>query len=199
MNTEGFDSASALVTLLACCWRQDATISRMQAVYCLAHSSLAFLACHAGLQWQGRAHSGLDDAMNTARLAIKLLRQGTLFEVTQISENVPVKQPQGQVGADSQVPASSVPTSTGSKQNRTSMQALAAANGVSGIFDSAGKWSGNCFCMLKAHFRTTKRPGPNHGRQFYACGRWTITQQSKQCAFFLWKEDVPSGSTSRAT
>lgn len=144
-----------------------------------------------GLSWQGRAHSGLDDAMNTARLAIKLMTQGTMFEVTQTSENVPVKQERCLTGADG---ANSAPVSVASRHNRASMQALAAANGVAGVFDSAGRWTGKCFCKLKAHFRTTKRPGPNHGRQFYACGRWTITQQSEQCEFFLWKEQVPPDS-----
>lgn len=149
----------------------------------------------AGLTWQGREHSGLDDALNTARLAIKLMGQGAVFEVTQTSENVPVG-PSRAISAEVVVaPAQgSNNTSASSGQNRTSMQALAAAKGVVGLFDSAGRWTGRCFCKVKAHFRTTKRPGPNHGRQFYSCGRWRITQQSEQCAFFLWKEDVPNGS-----
>eukprot|EP00878_Enallax_costatus_P031566 GHUV01034524.1.p1 GENE.GHUV01034524.1~~GHUV01034524.1.p1 ORF type:complete len:135 (+),score=22.72 GHUV01034524.1:718-1122(+) len=130
--------------------------------------------------------------MNTARLAIKLMGQGAVFEVTQTSENVPV----GPSRADSTEVTGQASNngSAGSSQNRTSMQTLAAAKGFTGVFDSAGRWTGRCFCKVKAHFRTTKRPGPNHGRQFYSWGRWRITQQSEQCAFFLWKEDVPLGS-----
>lgn len=148
-----------------------------------------------GLTWQGRAHSGLDDAMNTARLAVKLMSQGAVFEVTQTSENVPVAQQRSAsiegAGAGSQA-ANSSPASP--SQGRSSMQAIAESKGFVGVFDASGRWTGRCFCNMKAHFRKTKRPGPNHGRQFYACGRWTITQQSEQCAFFMWKEDVPHGS-----
>ena len=36
----------------------------------------------AGLEWQGRAHSGLDDARNTARLAAALLAGGAKLAVS---------------------------------------------------------------------------------------------------------------------
>lgn len=36
----------------------------------------------AGLQWEGRAHSGLDDARNTAKLAAQLIRMGAVIDVT---------------------------------------------------------------------------------------------------------------------
>ncbi|MCO5557858.1 hypothetical protein L7F22_011430 [Adiantum nelumboides] len=35
-----------------------------------------------GLKWTGRAHCGLDDAMNTAKLAVELMRRGTILTVT---------------------------------------------------------------------------------------------------------------------
>ncbi|WIA29578.1 hypothetical protein OEZ86_012070 [Tetradesmus obliquus] len=36
----------------------------------------------AGLRWQGRQHSGLDDALNTARLAIKLMQQAAMSNIS---------------------------------------------------------------------------------------------------------------------
>lgn len=78
---------------------------------------------------------------------------------------------------------------------RVSMAHKAAQKGVSGVFDASGRWLGRCFCGTKAKSRVTKRPGANHGRQFWSCGCWTITaQQSSSCDFFLWDDDVPLGS-----
>ena len=36
----------------------------------------------AGLQWEGRLHSGLDDARNTARLLLRLIDVGAVLVVT---------------------------------------------------------------------------------------------------------------------
>lgn len=49
-------------------------------------------------------------------------------------------------------------------------------------------WNGLCACQppTKAALRTTKKPGPNHGRRFYSCGRWTTTNASRQCGWFMW-------------
>lgn len=197
--------------------------------------------CYAGLTWQGRAHSGIDDATNTANLALHLMcQQGVQFEVTQVSENPPVLQPQqhqapkllgsqnrshsggGGVGspaaaaaaattsvvlpsgspqqdlASSQAAAgvSSPPSATqSSTKGRLNMVQLAAQKGAVGVFDGSGRWLGRCFCGAKAKNRVTKRPGPNHGRKFWSCGRWTITaQQSSSCDFFMWADEVQKGS-----
>jgi hypothetical protein len=176
-----------------------------------------------GLTWQGRQHSGLDDATNTAQLAIKLMLQGEVLVVTEVSEN-PNLSPVGITSSSSsnrprngtsavaaasstvqaaaaagQMPGSAedskvARSASGISSGRTSMQALAAAKGVLGVFDSVGRWTGRCFCSAKAHFRVTKKPGANHGRKFYSCGSWRITKQSQTCDFFMWLEDVPPGS-----
>eukprot|EP00775_Hariotina_reticulata_P003768 gene3768-4027_t len=176
----------------------------------------------AGLTWQGRQHSGLDDAANTANLAIKLMLQGEVLAVTEVSEN-PALRPVSATSANNNRPGSAATgvaaapsnvqaataaermpgsaddstiarSGSGNSSGRTSMQALAAAKGVVGVFDSAGRWTGRCFCSAKAHFRVTKKPGANHGRKFYSCGSWRITKQSQACDFFMWQEDVPCGS-----
>jgi ERI1 exoribonuclease 2 len=36
----------------------------------------------AGLEWEGRLHCGLDDARNTARLLVELVRRGAKIEIT---------------------------------------------------------------------------------------------------------------------
>lgn len=148
-----------------------------------------------GLTWQGRAHSGIDDALNTANLAIHLMHKGVVFEVTQVSENPPVvQQSEEQQRQQRQAPQFGSPTSEGSNsKGRVSMAQKAAQRGVSGVFDASGRWLGRCFCGTKAKSRTTKRPGPNHGRDFWSCGCWTITTQ-QSCEFFLWADDVPAGS-----
>lgn len=188
----------------------------------------------AGLRWSGRAHSGLDDATNTANLAIHLMHQGVQLEVTQVSENIPrsfsPKQPMqassenvlcasqahaaaaatvSSVDMDSAQAAESAGTNKASSSDRlgpsssspppprvssarVSMTQLAAQKGATGVFDASGKWLGRCFCGTKAKSRVTKRPGQNHGRQFWSCGCWTITaQQSSSCGFFLWADEVP--------
>jgi hypothetical protein len=137
----------------------------------------------AGLRWQGRQHSGLDDALNTARLAIKLMQQGVVLAVTQTSENKPVQQQQqqsqGSAGGGSSKGRSA---GTGSSSDR-GRQAAAAAAAAGGTL--------LCQCGVKAQKRTTKRPGPNHARQFFSCGTWTITrQQSRGCGFFVWADEL---------
>jgi hypothetical protein len=158
-----------------------------------ANAAALAAALFAGLTWQGRAHSGIDDALNTANLAIHLMHKGVVFEVTQVSENPPVVQQSEEQRQQQQAAQFGSPTSEGSK-GRVSMAQRAAQQGVSGVFDASGRWLGRCFCGKKAKSRTTKRPGPNHMRQFWSCGCWTITGQQQSCEFFLWADEVPAGS-----
>jgi len=176
----------------------------------------------AGLQWEGRAHSGLDDARNTAKLALKLMQLGVPLQITDFYE--------GAINKDSQ------DNWTGSKAaftqdvklaSQSSSPLQAAGGGSSGgqegaggglqsagglgkgfpavgrggdsqeavqVFDSRGKWRGICFCNVKAHHRVTKKPGPNHGREFYSCGRWSISKQNRQCDFFMWADGTDKGT-----
>lgn len=138
----------------------------------------------AGLRWQGRQHSGLDDALNTARLAIKLMQQGVVLAVTQTSENAPVQQLQDLQGSGGGASGKGRSSGAGGSSDRGRQAAAAAAASGGALL---------CQCGVKAQKRTTKRPGPNHGRQFFSCGTWTITrQQSRGCGFFVWADELGS-------
>ncbi|KAG2448643.1 hypothetical protein HYH02_006530 [Chlamydomonas schloesseri] len=58
------------------------------------------------------------------------------------------------------------------------------------LYDSAGRWLGRCRCGVAARSRTVKKPGPNLGRHFYSCGRWTLTDRSRQCNFFAFADSL---------
>jgi len=112
--------------------------SRVQCGQLLTHSQLPYVNC-AGLVWQGRAHSGIDDATNTANLAIKLMGEGVQFDITQTSENPlvqsPPKQQQGsQLGLQGRFGSKQIPP------NATS--AAAAASGKEGATPSVEEDTG---------------------------------------------------------
>lgn len=116
----------------------------------------------AGLEWEGRLHSGLDDARNTARLAAEIIRQGEVLELTGwFDDSAPAKH----------LKQATLFPGRPAKKHRT--------------IDASGKPTGLCACGVKARLRTTKRPGANHGRAFYSCGKWSITGGG-QCEFFQW-------------
>lgn len=60
-----------------------------------------------------------------------------------------------------------------------------------------GRFLGVCECGVPAASRTVKRPGPNHGREFWSCGNWRMVPRGggargagggkEPCGFFLWK------------
>ncbi|GAB4821383.1 hypothetical protein N2152v2_008429 [Parachlorella kessleri] len=119
---------------------------------------------HVGLEWEGRAHSAIDDAINTARLAIKLMQRGLVLGIT---------------GSFSGVDASGKLKQTTLFEGRKPKKQR--------IYDDAGKWTGKCSCGVKAKKRTVKRPGPTNGKDFWSCGRYTATGGA-QCDFFKWVE-----------
>lgn len=126
----------------------------------------------AGLEWtHGRAHSGVVDAVNTARLAAELIRRGERLEVTGWFDDV-------------------APLNRGLKQK--TLFGLRVPDGKKHQpFDAHGKLTGVCCCGKKVQLRTVKRPGANHGRQFLSCGAWQITG-GKKCDFFHWVEAAES-------
>ncbi|KXZ55373.1 hypothetical protein GPECTOR_3g500 [Gonium pectorale] len=198
----------------------------------------------AGLTWQGRQHSGLDDTRNTAALAARMVRDGCVLRVTdcfkepasqqQQQQHPGSQSSQGEAGASAtagggalrqtvlqlapsaaagdaataavpgtaaaaaasrqQGPGSAVGTgdagiAAAAAPSATSVTLTAAAVEVP-LYDSSGRWLGRCLCGVAAHFRTTKKPGANLGRQFYSCGRWTISDRSRQCDFFAWADQL---------
>jgi hypothetical protein len=155
----------------------------------------------AGLEWEGRAHSGLDDARNEARLAAHLMTRGVRFEITGSygadAPHAPAVQPQQQQGAthhaglggNSSGAAAAASGGDAPRQRQSLLAPLrSAASGAVTVYDQAGKWLGICKCGVKAAARVTKKPGANHGRSFWSCGRWRLVAREgrKPCDFFQW-------------
>ncbi len=47
-------------------------------------------------------------------------------------------------------------------------------------------------CGVPAHECVVKRPGPNLGRQFWACGAWSLLK-GRGCQYFCWADEPPGG------
>jgi len=125
----------------------------------------------AGLEWtHGRAHSGVVDAVNTARLAAELMRLGDRLELTGWFDDA-------------------APRSKALKQ-RTVFGFKPPPPKKHKAVDENGELTGLCVCGKKAQLRTVKRPGTNHGKQFWSCGNWQITG-GKTCDFFHWVDETP--------
>jgi len=122
---------------------------------------------HAGLEWHGRAHSGIDDARNTAKLVAQLVGLGVTMTVTGSFAEKKLKGAQGSL---------------------TKMWGCE-GGGTGGSTDPPDK-EGRCWCGVKAKRRQVKKPGPTHGKEFMSCGRWTITKGG-ECEFFAWLSDAP--------
>lgn len=122
----------------------------------------------AGLVWQGRAHCGLDDARNTARLLVLLMRKGFKFSITNslmwqtTDHSLMWKQSPDQVSFSPNQP-----------QKPKDMQIP--------IFQHHPY----CYCGVKSSRATIKKPGPKQGCIFFGCGNWTVTRGAL-CHYFEW-------------
>lgn len=109
----------------------------------------------AGLVWQGRAHCGLDDAKNTARLLSLLM--GVRFSITNSltwheTEHLP---PPKQI-------------------SRTSQEALGSKDPLP---------HPKCFCGVKCNQGLIRKPGLKQGSSFFRCGNWSVAQGAG-CHYF---------------
>ncbi|KAI3424802.1 hypothetical protein D9Q98_008188 [Chlorella vulgaris] len=138
----------------------------------------------AGLQWEGRAHSAIDDARNTARLAVKLMQSGVILGVTGSFTGVDAS---GRFKQSTLFAASSKgPAGKGG----LAMGQPPPAKKKHKVFDEGGAWKGQCFCGATAKKRQVKKPGPNNGRFFWSCGKFSMTGGGAQCDFMKWAEEV---------
>jgi len=119
----------------------------------------------AGLTWEGRAHCGLDDARNTARLMALMMHRGFKFSITNSltwqSDSNPPKEESSQAGL------SSGPV------------------GAVGLIGPVGPPPMYCFCGVMSSKNMVRRPGPTQGRCFFGCGNWTATRRAV-CNYFVW-------------
>eukprot|EP00850_Spirogloea_muscicola_P019429 SM000190S04865 [mRNA] locus=s190:239755:241585:+ [translate_table: standard] len=130
----------------------------------------------AGLTWRGRPHCGLDDAANTARLALSLIHRGAVLAITgSFRRHDDTGGPQADLGpvrkralhADRGKDISWAYTKRGALRRGGSATQVA------------------CYCQVRAQARTVQKPGPTLGCDFLSCGRWTATGGGT-CHFFQW-------------
>lgn len=116
----------------------------------------------AGLTWLGRAHCGLDDAKNTARLLMVLLCRGIRFSITNsltlydndhtlISQHSSPHQPHTQ--KDLRGPQS--------------------------------QYNPYCFCGIKSSVGFVRNPGTKQGNFFFWCGN-SAAVRGCGCRYFQW-------------
>lgn len=133
-----------------------------------------------GLKWKGRAHCGLDDAVNTARLALELMRRGTILTVTGSLDSeilvAKIRRPEW--------PGENLTASSGTSGG---VHLLQSSNGTITRSVSIGMMNSMlCYCGVRCKRHMVKKPGPTCGKFFFACGRWTMADGS-QCGFFEWE------------
>ena len=150
-----------------------------------------------GLKWNGRAHCGLDDALNTARLALELIRRGTNLSITGSIDPQPIatkiRRPEWPGVVNIQASSggmfdctdgnNSLRNATSRNKDLTSIASTSdlSTNGTS----NTGIDSMVCYCGVQCKQRMVKKPGPTCGKFFFACGRWTIAD-GDHCSFFEW-------------
>lgn len=111
----------------------------------------------AGLEWVGRLHCGLDDACNTARLLVELLRRGVPISIT------------------GSLPAAPPPLEQARKQQQQQeMQQLLVPCGAAVC----------CYCGVASTGGLMAMRGSTQRRCFYGCGNWTAVSGAT-CPFFL--------------
>ncbi|KAJ7949384.1 ERI1 exoribonuclease [Quillaja saponaria] len=122
-----------------------------------------------GLAWQGRAHCGLDDAKNTARLLALLMGRGFKFSITnslmwQTAERALMwKQSPEQLSFSPHNPHKP-------KDN---------------MHVPTFQYHTYCYCGVKSSKGMVRKPGPKQGSVFFGCGNWTVTRGAR-CHYFEW-------------
>lgn len=123
----------------------------------------------AGLAWQGRAHCGLDDAKNTARLLALLMRWGFKFSITnslmwQSADCSFSPHHQQQLSSYSPYHYSHSPHHH--QHHKLTYH----------------QFHPYCYCGVKSSKKMVVKPGPTYGRFFFGCGNWT----GPRCQFYDW-------------
>lgn len=99
-----------------------------------------------GLAWEGRAHCGLDDAKNTARLLALLMQKGFKFSITN------------------------------SLSNQSNCNYLTWVKPVFVLPQTQRQYLRLCYCGVKSSKVMIRKPGPKQGSIFFGCGNWTATR-----------------------
>ncbi|KAM6596734.1 hypothetical protein CsatA_007258 [Cannabis sativa] len=133
----------------------------------------------AGIVWEGRAHCGLDDAKNTARLLTNLMHRGFHFSITNSLTWQPVELPltmQQFVGCQPGI---------SQQPPRTKAQLVPLVQFHQIQVDQSKEQHVFCFCGAISRKLVIQKPGPKHGCFFFGCGNWTATRGAL-CPYFEW-------------
>ncbi|KAI3448764.1 hypothetical protein Pfo_005429 [Paulownia fortunei] len=123
----------------------------------------------AGLAWQGRAHCGLDDAKNTARLLALLMHKGFKFSIT----NSLTCQPSDDTFTWKPTPEKPLFVVPPQAQKLKHLQAPLL------------HYLPFCHCGVKSSKGMIRKPGPKQGSIFFGCGNWTAARGAR-CQYFEW-------------
>lgn len=135
----------------------------------------------AGLVWQGRAHCGLDDARNTARLLVLLMRKGFKFSIT----NSLMWQT-----TDHSLMWKQSPDQLSFSPNQSPNQPPNQPQKLKDMHIPIFQYHPYCFCGVKSSKGMVRKPGPKQGSIFFGCGNWTATRGAL-CHYFEWVSAWP--------
>lgn len=124
----------------------------------------------AGLAWQGRAHCGLDDAKNTARLLALFMHKGIKLSITDSLTCLAANEP----------PFTWKPP----PQDRVPVSSYQAQKVRDPHFPTI-QMHPNCYCGIRSSKGMVQKPGPKQGSLFFGCGNWTAVRGA-QCHYFEW-------------
>lgn len=123
----------------------------------------------AGLTWQGRAHCGLDDAKNTARLLALLMRRGFKFSITDSLMCQPADET-----FTWKLPRPDHPSFTSFQPQK-----------MRTLHIPVVQLHPHCYCGVKSSKGMVRKPGPKQGSFFFGCGNWTAARGAR-CHYFEW-------------
>ncbi|GKV26283.1 hypothetical protein SLEP1_g35616 [Rubroshorea leprosula] len=133
----------------------------------------------AGLTWEGRAHCGLDDAKNTARLLAHLMHRGFRLSITNSLLRQSADHPLTmQQFLDRQSSSIQHPHKV-----RHQVMPLIQFHGLPAEFTKEQREY--CYCGVKSCKQMIRKPGPKYGSYFFGCGNWTATRGAL-CPYFEW-------------
>ncbi|KAF3453171.1 hypothetical protein FNV43_RR03608 [Rhamnella rubrinervis] len=138
----------------------------------------------AGLGWEGRAHCGLDDAKNTARLLALLMHRGFRFTITNSLMWPSAEHPWTmQQYMERQSGYTLQPHRM--KHQFVPLVQFHHPIQVEHSKEQQLQQRMYCYCGVKSSKQMVQKPGPKHGSFFFGCGNWTATRGAL-CPYFEW-------------
>ncbi|KAF5198036.1 Eri1 exoribonuclease [Thalictrum thalictroides] len=134
---------------------------------------------HAGLAWEGRAHCGLDDAKNTARLLTHIMHRGFRFSIT---NSLMWHTAESQFAWHQSPDRPIVPAHYLRKTKPFPMPFI---QFYPAHMDPNKERRIYCYCGVKTSRRMVRKPGPDHGSFYFGCGNWTAARGAV-CPYFEW-------------